>query len=432
MNPISNNFAIVFYIFLWICILYYYIRRDKRVSLGLSLIMLYTVQAIVALIVLNSEFSDYNNVVLSLWPFVYLIFMLYLSMKPILDLKERELHAIEIPNSQINTSMCVFFAFFSIISIYNILPDIQYGFTQMLVSDSEGIMDLYLDSTEAKKAHTSFSGVFSLQGVISNMSNYITPLLFFTYYVKKNKSNVVMVLLLIALLQGPLTGIANASRQQLIGQIFAFFLLYFFFSPYMTHSSKNTFKRVGLIFVSILFMIFIIITIARSSQKSYQGNSLYNIESYFAQGPINFSGFCLDANGTREGNRIAPLFLQIMGRKVLSPEQIKTKYSYMRIDSSSFSTYVGDIVLDFGPYLAVVFFVVMTFVFSRMLKHKRRLSYGQVIIVFILVKICSGYYQFGFGGVGGNLAFIMLLTMSIIFLQKNNINNCPEIITRQS
>lgn len=432
MNLISNNYAIVFYIFLWICILYYYIKRDKRVSLGLSLIVLYTVQAIVALIVLNSKFSDYNNVALSLWPFVYLIFMLYLSMKPILDLKERGLHAIEIPNSQINTSICMFFAFFSIISIYNILPDIQYGFTQMLVSDSEGIIDLYLDSTEAKRTHTSFSGVFSLQGVISNMSNYITPLLFFTYYVKKNKSNVVMVLLLIALLQGPLTGIANASRQQLIGQIFTFFLLYFFFSPYMTHSSKKIFKRVGLVFVSVLFAIFAIITIARSSQKSYHGNSLYNMESYFASGPINFNGFCLDANGTREGNRVAPLFMQIMGRKVLSPEQIKTKYSYMSIDSSSFSTYVGDIVLDFGPYLAVVIFVVMTFVFSRMLKHKRRLSYGQVIIVFILVKFCSGYYQFGFGGVGGNLAFLMLLTMSIIFLQKNNINNCPEIITRQS
>lgn len=432
MNPISNNYAIVFYIFLWICIFYYYVRRDKRLSLGLSLIVLYTAQAIVALIVLNSEFSDYNNIALSLWPFIYLFFMLYLSMKPILDLKERGLYEIEIPNSKINTFLCVFFALFSIISIYNILPNIQYGFTQMLVSDSEGIMDLYLDSTEVKRMHTSFSGFFSLQGVISNMSNYITPLLFFTYYVKKNKSNVVTVLLLIALLQGPLTGIANASRQQLIGQIFTFFLLYFFFSPYMTHSSKNTFKKVGLIFVFVLFAFLAIITIARTSQKSYHGDSLYNIESYFAQGPINFNGFCLDANGTREGNRVAPLFLQMMGKGVLTPEQIKNKYHYMKIDSSSFSTYVGDIVLDFGPYWAVVLFVIMTLVFRRMLKHKRRLSYGQVIVVFMLVKFCSGYYQFGFSGVGGNLAFLMLLTMSIIFLQKNNINNCPEIVNRQS
>lgn len=432
MDLFINNLEIIFYIFLWICLLAFYIRRDKRITLGIALLSLYTMQAIVALVVYTSPMSEFNGLEMSIWPFFYLFFMIYLSLKPILSLKEHSVRNIEIPNSRFLTGLCVFFSVFAIINIIIILPQIENGLQLLMVSDNEGILDIYGESTADKGSQRSFSGIINIQGVISNMANYITPLLFFTYYIKENKNKIVLVLLIIALLQGPLTGIANASRQQLLAQVFVFFLLYFFFKPYIKHQENKVFKRTFVIFISFLISVFAVITLARTSQKSYRGDSIYNMESYFAQGPINFNAYCMDANGTREGYRVAPLFLQLMGKQSLTPEQIRFKYQHMKIDSSSFATYVGDFVLDFGPIGAFAIFLCFFIMFTLMMQHGKSLSYGQVVVVFILVRFCSGYYQFGFGNVGGNLAFFLLLTLSLIFLKKDSLKNRKtEIIKRQ-
>lgn len=420
-----------FYIILWCCLLFYYIRRDKNVSLGIVLLLLYTIQSFVALLVYTAPQSDYKGLDMQIWPFFYLFVLIYISLKPILDLKECSLSSIEIPNSKINTALCVFFSLFAIISIINIWPQIGNGLQLMMVSDNEGILDVYGDSTAIKSTQRSFSGIFSFQGVISNMSSYIIPLLFFTYYVKKERSRLVLVLLSIALLQGPLTGIANASRLQLIDQIFVFFLLFFFFRPYIRQKDKRTFKWGFLILISLLFLVLARITIARTSPRTYTGDTLYNIESYFASGPINFNAYCMDANGTREGYRVAPLFLQIMGKESLTPEQVRFKFQHMKIDSSSFTTYVGDFVLDFGPVATFFIFLSLSVLFSLMLRNRRSLNYGQVTVVFIIVKFCSGYYQFGFSNVGGNLGFLMLLTLAVLFNSRKWLNNNSEIIRRQ-
>ena len=429
MTFFEKNIEIVFYIFLWSCLLVHYIRRDKRISLGIALLLLYTVQAIFALVVYTSPLSDYEGLHMRIWPFLFLFIMIIISLRPILGLNEQSLNNIEIPNSMIITGLCMFFSVFAIINIIIILPEIENGLHLLIVSDNEGILDVYSESTAEKSTQRNFSGIVNIQGVISNMSNYITPLLFFTYYIKANRRKIVMALLIIALMQGPLTGIANASRQQLLAQVFVFFLLYFFFRPYIKHQDNKVFKRTFVIFVSFLIFVFTIITFARTSLKSYRGDSIYNMESYFAQGPINFNAYCMDANGTREGYRVAPLLLQIMGS--LTPEQIRFKFRHMEIDSSSFTTFVGDFVLDFGPIAAFIILLILCMIFSLMLRHRKSLSYGQVVVVFILVKFCSGYYQFGFSNVGGNLAFFMLLTLSFIFLKRNRLNCNPEIVKKQ-
>lgn len=431
MTFVTDNIEFFFYIFLWSCLLVYYVRRDKCISLGIALISLYTIQAVFALVVYNSPMSDYIGLDMRIWPFFFLFIMFFIALKPILSLKEYAVKSVEVPNNGLNTSLCVFFSVFAIISIINTLPQVETGLQLMMVSDNEGILDLYGESTAAKTTQRSFSGIINIQGVISNMSNYITPLLFFTYYIKEKRSKVVMILLIIALMQGPLTGIANASRLQLIGQTYTFFLLYFFFKPYIKSNDNRILKRGFVIVVAILISVFVTITIARTIQKSYGGNSIYNIESYFAQGPINFNAFCMDANGTREGNRVAPLFLQIMGKETLTPEQIRFKYQRMKIDSSSFSTFVGDFALDFGPYVSLCIFLILSFIFHQLLRHKTRLTYGQIIVVYILLKFCGGFYQFEFCTIGGNLAFVMLLLLSILFLNRYYINSNPEIVKRQ-
>lgn len=436
MDYSSENIKIVFYILLWVSFLLFYFKRHKGLSLGLALILLYTTQAIVALPLYNSpdavSFQFFHK--LNYWPFFYLFIMIVISMIPIIRLRENGTKYIEIPSHGVLTFLCIFFPFFSLISIIETIPRLQDGILIIMASNNDSIMNLYEESTSLRT-----SGMFANQfwGIVRffiNIGRSIGPLLFFSYLIKKNRNPMVLLLLSVSLLQTPFEGIANASRLQLFSQFFILFLLYCFFSPFIKSTDRKAFRKAALVVVSFFFAIFMIITIVRS-QYSAGGtgvSSMFSIERYYAEGPLNFNAYCMDANGTREGHKVIPLLLRVIGEKTLTSEELIDKYSYMTIDNKVFSTYVGDFVLDFGPTVAFVIFVILFSFFDFLLNHRRRavLNYGQIIIVALITRFCSGFYQYGFSNVGGNHAFITMLFLAFVFMLSKNTKNGKELVKR--
>lgn len=435
MNYSSENIKIIFYILLWVSFLLYYIKRNKGLTLGLALILLYTTQAIVALPLYNSpdavSFQFFHK--LSYWPFLYLFIMIVISMIPIIKLRENKIKYIEIPSHGVLTFLCIFFPFFSLLSIIETLPRLQTGISLIMASNNDGIMDLYDQSTEMRTMGMVSNHFLSIVRYFINIGRTIGPLLFFSYLIKKNRSPMVLLLLSVSLLQTPFEGIANASRLQLFSQFFILFLLYCFFYPFIKSTDRKIFRKVAVVIVSFFFTIFMIITFVRS-QYSVGGagvSGLFSIERYYAEGPLNFNGYCMDANGTREGHIVIPYLLRMAGEKVLTPEELLFKYSHMTIDNRVFSTYVGDFVLDFGPTVAFMIFIILFSFFDFLLNHKRRLglNYGQIIIVAIIVRFCAGFYQYGFGNVVGNHAFFTMLFLAFIFMM-NKASKKKELVKR--
>lgn len=432
----SESIKIIFYIVLWMGLTFYYVRHNKGLTLGLALILLYTTQAIVALPLYNSpdavSFQFFHK--LSYWPFLYLFIMIVISMIPIIKLRENNIKYIEIPSHGVLTFLCIFFPLFSLISIIETIPRLQAGIFLIMASNNDGIMDLYDQSTEMRTMGMVSNHYLGIVRYFMSIGRTIGPLLFFSYLIKKNRSPMVLLLLSVSLLQTPFEGIANASRLQLFSQFFILFLLYCFFYPFIKSTDRKIFRKVAVVIVSFFFAFFMIITIVRS-QYSGGGagvSGLFSIERYYAEGPLNFNGYCMDANGTREGHIVIPYLLRMAGEKVLTPEELLFKYSYMTIDNRIFSTYVGDFVLDFGPLVAFVIFIVLFMWFDYLLNHKRRgrLNYGQVVIIAIVTKFCSGFYQYGFGSVGGNQMFITVVFLAIVFMTRNGLNKDTEIVYR--
>lgn len=433
MNYSSENIKIIFYILLWVSFMLYYIKRNKGLTLGIALILLYTTQAIVALPLYNSpdavSFQFFHK--LSYWPFLYLFIMIVISMIPIIKLRENNIKYIEIPSHGVLTFLCIFFPLFSLISIIETIPRLQAGIFLIMTSNKDSIMDLYDQSTEMRTMGMVSNHFLGIVRYFINIGRTIGPLLFFSYLIKKDRSPMVLLLLSVSLLQTPFEGIANASRLQLFSQFFILFLLYCFFYPFIKSTDRKIFRKVAVVVVLFFFTIFMIITIVRSQYSAGGVNSMFSIERYYAEGPLNFNGYCMDANGTREGHIVIPYLLRMAGEKVLTPEELLFKYRYMTIDNRVFSTYVGDFVLDFGPTVAFMIFIILFSFFDFLLNHKRRLglNYGQIIIVAIIVRFCAGFYQYGFGNVGGNHAFFTMLFLAFIFMM-NKASKKKELVKR--
>ena len=78
---------------------------------------------------------------------------------------------------------------------------------------------------------------------------------------------------------------------------------------------------------------------------------------YVGQGSLYFNNFALDAGGTRNGDRTFNLVKRIIDSD--TPKNYverREKYHNLNVDDDIFTTFVGDFVIDFGPYLAVVMF----------------------------------------------------------------------------
>ena len=88
----------------------------------------------------------------------------------------------------------------------------------------------------------------------------------------------------------------------------------------------------------------------------------------------------------------------------------------MKVDSSRFSTFVGDFVLDFGPIVSFILFVFLSFILSNCLVLKNGcLKFYQLVVIYTIVRVILGFFQFTFSGVGGNVSLLFLILLTVYF-----------------
>lgn len=409
MLTVSNLYLLV-YALSWTFFLYKNSKNGKF-TLSYSMIALYTVLSFVSIFLFNSEEAKFNfESEISLLPLIYLYVSIILCIYPLIKLEESKIKVLLIPSEQrlkFFSWICIILAFYG---ISDMLPQIQSGFMVML-SDSDAITELYEESTALRKDGVSSAGssmFFSLLNIMSNQAKNLVPFFLFINLINPKKNKYTTWLLMLSALQMPLSGIAHASRLELIVSFLAIILLFFFFKPYLDSNVKAKIYKVFSVIGGCIAFIFIVITFARVSTGGAT-STVYNFASYLGQSTIVFDQYCLDANGTREGNLVAPLLLRAVGKKTLTENEIRDKYSFMRVNNASFSTFVGDMVLDFGPILAFILIVIFSIVCSSYLQNKGTLTFGQLIVIYLVLRFSSGFYQLQYCCMSGNITFVILL-----------------------
>ena len=187
----------------------------------------------------------------------------------------------------------------------------------------------------------------------------------------------------------------------------------------MKPSIVNVTKRLFVIVASFILFFFLSVSIVRAvvDNKTDMG---YGLARYYAQGPIIFNNFCLDANGTREGYFTFPLVIQAFGGKSMSENELRLKYSHMKVDNSKFTTFVGDFVLDYGPFIALMIFAFYSLFMCKRLRNKGSLRFSQLILLYLCMRFCCGFYQYQLGSTSGNLFVLLSLFLSMLFVSKKN------------
>lgn len=416
----QDNVALIIYALLWIILIISLKNRLKRFNLTWALISIYSFMALVCFYLYNSRFAYlFFEKGLSLLGFIYLFIMLLIALYPIIKINEDNVKGIWIPTPKLISACCIICSLLAICSIITILPKLHEGILIML-SGSDDIVELYEESKSERMDTKSFSGSINFLGIFSNIADYFLPLLLFLYLLNKNKNKIVLVLLILGILKGPLQGIANASRFQLISQLYVITLMYFFFKPYLNLDLVKSIKRYFLVISSFFIIIFITISLVRSDSDN-RCTPEYGIARYYAQGPIVFNNFCLDANGTREGHFTFPLILHILGEKSMTENELRQKYYFMKVDNSKFTTFVGDYVLDFGPIVAFFLFVLFSMIACAWLRNNGTLSFSQLIILYLSVRFCCGFYQYQLGVTSGNIFILTSFLIALLFMGNKNI-----------
>ncbi len=415
MDIIKNIFLLSINAFLWVSTYAYIKYRNGSHAIVTIVILMYTLISLVCYYIFLAPSSRYYFIDnLSLSPFLYLYFMLMITIAPLLHFSPKKISYIQLPSRQILNLLCIIFSLCTISSLITIIPALKTGLVGIIL-DSSYAADQYADSTY-QRMNESKAGGYNLLAILGNIALKITPFLFFCYLLQKRKNPVILTLLIISLLITPLSGIAHASRLAIIASIFLFVFLYIFFMPFFENSLRKKFNK-AFIYICVFFgTFFLLISIGRHSRNVSDVPMEYVFARYFAEGPIIFNNYCMDAGGTREGEYVFP-FQHILDRRSQYNEtELREKFSNLKVDNSRFSTYVGDFVLDFGPLGAAVIFIILSFfLYHASALKKRIVTFPQLILLFFLIKFCGGFYQYQFSMSLGNATLGTLILMYFCF-----------------
>lgn len=406
---------ILLYIVLWSIALLFYYTKVKSIDAGFILIVSYIVYAISSYALYNDiNFTRlYNG--LTLFPFLFLFFLLYVTARPILSYGTYQIARIQQPTMSIVNFFCWLYIIMSIISIPGILSKINL---LAVIMSSEGA-DLYAENV-SDSVYTSSSMGNGISNIVSLYTNFFSRIsvlfLFYQLTLPRINKKIVLGLILsivIYILSFLLTGQRGGTFKIISTCIITYFALKQFIPNYI---NKGVLKY-SVVGLGLLCIPYYYLTVSRFSVIT--DGFMSAIYSYTGQGNLNFNLYALDNNGIRYGDRIVPLFKKLLGFQNVPDNfwERRWKYPNLRINDESFITYVGDFVLDFGPIIATIILCSISFYIYRKTKVRNgQIYFHQLILLHFLMCLCmeGGMSLYSFSD-SSNVVILVYAFMYIVF-----------------
>ncbi len=401
---------------IWVLTLIYWVNRNGIINAGVVALGLYTMMAIVTIHLFYHPMAFYDfeqNV--TLFPFIYLYIMLMLMLYPVLKLDTRKISYIKLPTTKFISVCCLVIIFCVAYNCFEILPNISEGLVLLLTDEGYG-SEAYSIMNEEGLGKTAMTGGFDIIGIIANACMSFSIPFCFIYLLLPKKNIFILSGMIFAVLIEPIRGLSIGSRVYIVTTLLIVVFMFVFLCRYM---SKKLIGRICLIGgTGLICLIVFFVALSNSRARGEEERANYMYERYFAESFLIFNQYCLDANGTREGTWVAPLFGKMIGKPIYSILDQRFVYKDMKVDNSRFSTFVGDFVLDFGPVLAALIFIILSILFYRGLRCRNVINPEQIMLLYILLKILSGFYLHQFTQIAGNLVLIYYLLAYFVLKTK--------------
>ena len=164
---------------------------------------------------------------------------------------------------------------------------------------------------------------------------------------------IILSILSFAVFSSVFLALVESNRTQATFAVLSITVSYFMFRRFYGDRIKKIARVTAISLGSVVAALFLVVTISRFGDKDEgaTGSILY----YTGQAPLYFNRFAFDLGGVRYGDRTINLFKKMLGFD--APTGIfdtRMKYEDMAANDSVFTTYIGDFVMDFGPWLTPI------------------------------------------------------------------------------
>ena len=404
-----NNILATGYLLTWIMTLIWYQYKSRTIDGGTAVMSTYVLYAIFSLLTLNDIMFEDFYLPLQLFPYIYLYVMLITALSPTIYTHLNPFDTIEHPQTRILGITSILIIVSSVLLIPDIIANFGTGFVKLFTETDAG-KDAYMEQIE--EAEDAGSGISNIPAIIYNAFSDITIFLCFYYMTFKKKNYWLIGGLLFAIIIGILTPMMHGQRGGVIAAVLTTVVGYAMFQQFFSKRLNRTIRILGVSCIAAIAIPIAAITVSRFGNMG--GGIAGFLNWYVGQGSLYFNNFALDAGGTRNGDRTLNL-----AKRLIDPDTPKNyterrdKYHDLNIDDDIFSTFVGDIVIDFGPITTVFIFVIFNGLIIYLIRPRDgTLRLHQALLLYFTLCICmqGGMTLFSFSD-SGNLRIVILFLL---------------------
>ena len=402
-----DNFYLFINAVVWLCILSTHVRRYGYKNLGVVYLTFYALINLMAFHYYNNNDEGQIYEGQNLLFLLYNTYFIYLFCRPLVKSESKKRPLVLVKQRSV-TILCIVVSAISLIGIYEIVTNFLTGLVMLTQDDSYGASlyhDLRMSMDEGK------SGIANYVAVIINLARSISPLLFFVYLSFPKRKMWLVFALLLSSVTTILNAVSIGSRIAIIDGFMTFGFMMLFMWKYYDNSIKKTVTPVLVSLFAIVALGFVSITVSRSIRNNL--NTLAFVEKYIAIGPLNFGKYGLDNGEIRYGDRTMPLVKSLFTNDVARTYAMRLdKYKQMKIDESTFATFVADFVFDYGVVFGTLIMLIIVMFFHRGINSPPGyMCLHNIVLIFTLISIVNGFYLYPMSDYLGNLKLLTLITL---------------------
>lgn len=408
-----SNIILIANFLLYLITFIFYQRKSSSFQIGSFILLFYSILACGSFFLYNSN-SIWTFDEIKIFPFVYLYVALMIFFRPLMKLSNGTAN-LKLPDSVFMNILSV-----TIIIIYGLFLiqtlSSSFSFSNML--DPSTLLENYEDKNE----NVDTGGPMNVFAVLKNIFSDILWIVFMYNWITGKKT--LAVGLLISIVISIIGGLAFGSRAILLSTILQIPFAYLMFRSHLSPKQRSTFLiSVGSV-CGVAVVALSAMTLGRFGD-SVRYSMLEIVLYYSSSNFLMFNNFALDAGGCRYGDRTFPLVRVLLGMDTAGDYKTRRMiYSNLKLDDSQFSFFVGEFVLDYGPYIAMLIIVVASIFFCKRLK-KVKWDLGDVLLAFFIYRISvDGFTLFPYSEIGGNLRiiYVIIFIMTFKFFTKRKLS----------
>lgn len=387
----SSIIYLFFYAIVWGVLLYFFIRKNKEVGIGGSIIIAYFVSSIATIIFFNGIGEVLDGVgEISLMPLCYLFFCINICVFPIY-LHSKKL--LKLPYRKTTQELTLFKIFMTAI-----IPFAIEGFLEVLyvsiVTKTDSFVKIYDSEVDIVGQQLSFIG--RITTFICRLLVYVWPFLFF-YFINIKKYRMYAYIAIIAYMVNILYSYSNAARVGIVRWILLFVINFLLWRKSLDSIIKKRIVTIGLVAFSLFVIMLSLITINRFEHLSTSSGLGTWLSLYLGEAPINFCQYLWDLDKTENGDNMFALITQILGMDPIIDMTERREHwaGILGIPTHIFYSFVGDLFLDLGKFITPLFCISFCILLESYIRKILLRGYYDIISLYMLSIVLLAF-TFGF------------------------------------